>query len=147
MNKIMGEGRDEDLEELPPSPGKLPVIGEATFEEHEYFYKYSNKLEQQLKEGNPKEFKVLSVRNIRVDSQLSSASLAFSRERTQLLTAKEGKPHPAEEIMLVFYDLLEEKRFKKRLLEVYLPLTYNADNKALASSLFYLPKTDRKVLV
>ena len=52
-----------------------------------------------------------------------------------------------EEVLLVFYELFEEKRVRKRLLEIYLPLHPNKDNRNLTHQLFYLPNTNNKILI
>ena len=57
------------------------------------------------------------------------------------------KQRKTVEIMLIFYQLLEERKLRKRLLEVYLPITYEVDNRFLINNLFYLPKTQKKILL
>lgn len=49
--------------------------------------------------------------------------------------------------MIVFFELLEDRKMRKRLLEIYLPLTWGKDNRSLVNSIFYLPKNDKKILV
>lgn len=71
MNQILGNSKDEeDLEEHHDLAEVLPLIKQTTFQQHDYYYKYNAKIEEQLKlADNCKNYKVLVIKNIRIQRQ------------------------------------------------------------------------------
>lgn len=61
------------------------------------------------------------------------------------VTSKEKKE--GAHILLVFYELLEDKKLRKRVLEVCMHIHYGCDNRFMANSVLYLPNSPRKVLL
>ena len=91
-----------------------------------------------------KNFKVLTIKNIRIEEEPES----ISKSRVSRTTSKEkAREKKTVDLLLVFYDLFEGRKLRKRLLELSLQATYHTDNRLLANTWFYLPKTDRKILV
>jgi len=95
----------------------------------------------------------LTIKNIRVDSR-SDKSQEKDKMMLETIKVENPKINPKknsgskkmEEVLLVFYELFEERRVRKRLLEIYLPIYLNKDNRNLVHQIFYLPKTANKIL-
>lgn len=90
---------------------------------------------------------MLIIKNIRIEVEKQASATIDSLFKSTVDKKPELNQKKPVEFMIIFYELLEDRKMRKRLLEIYLPLTWGKDNRSLVNSFFYLQKSDKKILV